>query len=272
MNDKLEHLKSILGDMGSVLMAYSGGVDSAFLVAVGQEVLGTRMLAITASNPTYPDSELKDAVALAQKLGLRHKIIETQQLSNPSFVANDAQRCYFCRDELYGALRKLGDKEGITWVADGANADDLADYRPGRQAASLWKVRSPLCEAGLTKEEIRALSKDMGLPTWDKPSLACLSSRFPYGTPISLDVLRRIAQAEAFLRSLGVKQLRVRHHDSIARIEADAAGLALLMEETVRSQVVNRLKELGYTYVTLDLAGYRTGSMNEVLRLSVTTR
>lgn len=265
MEEKIARLQEILGEMSSVLIAYSGGVDSTLLCALAQEVLGETALAVTASSATYPSGELEEAQELTARIGIRHRIIETHELDDPAFVANDPNRCYYCKGELFSDLRRLAVEEGITWIADGSNADDLADYRPGMKAARELGVRSPLLEAGLTKADIRELSKARGLPTWNKPAMPCLSSRFPYGMTITVERLRQVAAAEDYLRSLGLRQLRVRHHDSIARIEVPATELPKLVNDGVREGIVARLREIGYLYVTLDLSGYRTGSLNEAL-------
>lgn len=265
LEKKADCLKAILADLGSALIAYSGGVDSTFLAAVAHSVLGDRVVAVTAVSSAVPRAEADDAIALAQRLGVRHLTIETGEMHSPEYVANGPDRCYHCKLDLFGRLASLAAELKLAWVLDGNNADDAADYRPGSRAAVEHGVRSPLREAGWTKNDIRTLSHQMGLPTWDKPSMACLASRLPYGTPITVEALRRVEAAEEYVRSLGVRQLRVRHHGDLARIEADAAGTELLCREDVRARVVEHLKRLGYLYVTIDLAGYRSGSLNEVL-------
>ena len=261
--EKLKHLKESLAEMESVLIACSGGVDSTFLASVASEVLGQRAMVVFARSPVYPPRELEDAEALVRQLGLRFATIESNGLKDPQFVANSPDRCYYCKRELFEKLRSLAAGEGLDWVADGSNYDDRDDYRPGRKALTELGIRSPLWEVKLTKDEIRRLSKERELPTWDKPASPCLASRIPYGTPVSRDTLGRIAEGEQYLRNLGIHDYRLRHHGNIARIEVDEKGMSLLLKSQIRKDLVQHIKALGYTYVTLDLGGYRSGSLNE---------
>jgi len=263
--EKLRRLEAILRDLGSLVVAYSGGVDSTFLLAVAAEVLGNRVLAATACSETYMKEELDQAKGLTAMLGVRHIVFDTSELALPGFTGNPANRCYFCKRELFSRLLEIAAREGLAWVAHAAQADDLGDHRPGHRAAEELGIRAPLLEAGLTKVEVRTLSRARGLATWDQPSMACLASRIPYGQIISPEKLRQVAEAERALREWGFRQVRVRHHGDTARIEVEAADVSRLGEEPLRGSVVEMLKSLGFIYVTVDLEGYRTGSMNEAL-------
>ncbi len=268
IEEKLDYLKKTLRDMGTVLVAYSGGVDSTFLAVTAHEVLGKNSLAVFAASPVAPPMEKEEAEALAHNTGLRFKIIESSEMSNPDFVANPPERCYYCKRELFSELKPIAQAEGLTWIADGTNADDLSDFRPGRKASAEAGIRSPLLEAGLTKAEIRQLSHTQGLPTWDRLASPCLASRIPYGIPVTAETLNKIARGEQYLHSLGLRQLRLRHHGDIARIELDPGDMDKIIKPEIRQDIVKHLKALGYKYVTLDLTGYRIGSLNEVLNLA----
>ena len=267
-NIKHEKLKEILTSIGSLVVAYSGGTDSTLVLKVAHDVLGDKVIALTAVSASLPAAERIEAKQIARQIGAKHLLIESEETSNPDYLANTPNRCFFCKKETYGKLSAYAEQHGFQAIVDGTNADDTGDYRPGRQAAHDYGVRSPLLEAGFTKTEIRQLSKELGLPNWDKPAAACLSSRIPYGTTITLEALSQVERAEALLHGLGLRQLRVRHHGQVARIEAEPADFHLLLER--RDEIVTALKAIGYAYITLDLAGFRSGSMNEVIQKQLT--
>jgi uncharacterized protein len=269
IEQKWDRLKKLLQEMRYAVIAYSGGVDSSLLLKAASETMGPHLIAVTAVSETYPPDELEAAKAFARSLGVTHRVLHTAELESEEFVVNSPERCYFCKKELFSTLKKIADREGIPWILDGSNTDDLKDYRPGKKAAVQFSVRSPLREAGFTKSDIRACARMLDLPMWDKPSLACLSSRIPYGTRITPSILRVIQNAEDHLRELGFRQTRVRHHGDIARIEVDRSDFKRLLADDVVESITAACKELGYTYVCLDLEGYRTGSMNEVIKFKI---
>ncbi len=262
---KYERLLSLLRELESVVVAFSGGVDSTLLARAAKDALGDRALLVTADSETYPASELTEARRLGELLGMRHLIVRTEELENADYARNPINRCFFCKEELFARLAPIAEREGCRALVYGANMDDLGDHRPGMKAAEIRGVRAPLIDAELWKAEIRALSRELGLPTWDKPSYACLSSRFQYGDAITREKLRQVDAAEEFLKSLGFRQFRVRHHDRLARLEIAREEMDRLWAEGRHEAIVTRLRELGYLYVAVDLAGFQSGSANLLL-------
>lgn len=267
VQDKLQQLQTLFAQMESALIAYSGGIDSTLTAKVAYDILGDQALAVTANSPSLLPEDFEDAQVQAAEMGIAHQIVTTHEMDNPNYTTNPVNRCYFCKSELYDTLKPLAAQWGYPYVVDGVNADDLQDYRPGIQAAKERGTRSPLAEVGITKLEVREISKFLGLPWWDKPAQPCLSSRFPYGEEITVEKLRRVGQAERYLRKLGWSTLRVRSQGDTARIELPAADIHTFTQQTELPQLVSAFKTYGFIYVTLDLEGFVSGKLNQELPL-----
>jgi len=267
MQEKQDQLFASLQTMDSVIVAFSGGTDSAYLAWAANRVLGAKALAVTANSASLPETHKRDAEGFVRQFGIAHEYIRTHEFDNPDYARNDPNRCFHCKDELFTRLEELGRERGIPYVVYGVNLDDLGDYRPGQNAARQHKVAAPLADAGLTKSEIRELSRQAGLPTWDRPASACLSSRIPYGTPVTIQIIKTVETGEERIKSLGFRQFRVRYHGEMARIEIGPAEMQRALSLDMAQRFTAVFKELGFKYVTLDLEGYRQGSLNEVLNL-----
>ena len=266
---KEQQLRKIFRELGSVVVAYSGGVDSSYVAYVANAELGPRAICITGQSASLPSFQQAEIDRVVNDFGFHHEVIQTEELDNPSYQANNPDRCFFCKDELYGKLEAIAATRGIEAIVDGSTIDDINDFRPGRQAAKQHAVRSPLIEVGMSKSEVRELSRRVGLPTWDKPASPCLSSRIAYGTAVTIERLSKVDRGEEIMREFGFREFRVRHHDTLVRLEISPAEMDRVLRKEVLDQIAARFRELGFKYVTLDLEGFRSGSMNEVLPIRI---